>query len=55
VGTTVGVLILAVLVPGGALLGWTESNFQVIKGTLLLLALAVAYWASARSKVSGQK
>jgi len=48
VGTTVGVLVLAVLVRGGALLGWTESNFQMIKGFLLLLGLGVIHWTSSR-------
>lgn len=48
VGTMVGVLILTVLVRGGALLGWTDSNFQMIKGGLLLLGLAIVYWTNGR-------
>jgi hypothetical protein len=30
IGTVVGVLVLAVMVRGGALLGWTDSNFQMM-------------------------
>ncbi len=48
VGTAVGVLVLAVMVRGGALLGWTDSNFQMMKGGLLLVGLAVALWANPR-------
>lgn len=47
-GTTVGVLVLAVMVRGGALLGLTDSNFQMMKGALLLLGLTVVYWTSGR-------
>ena len=45
-GTAVGVLVLAVMVRGGALLGWTEANFQMMKGGLLLLGLMVVYWSN---------
>jgi ribose transport system permease protein len=48
IGTAVGSLVLAVMVRGGALLGWTDSNFQMMKGGLLLLALVVVYWTNAR-------
>lgn len=51
-GTIVGVLIIAVLVRGGALLGWSDSNFQIIKGLLLLLGVAVVIWSN---KTSVQK
>ena len=47
-GTAVGVLVLAVMVRGGALLGWTESNFQLMKGGLLLVGLTVVYWTNVR-------
>jgi ribose transport system permease protein len=46
IGTAVGVLVLAVLVRGGALLGWTDSNFQMMKGGLLLAGLIVVYWTN---------
>jgi ribose/xylose/arabinose/galactoside ABC-type transport system permease subunit len=44
IGTAVSVLILAVLVRGGALLGLTDSEFQIIKGCLLLLGVTVVIW-----------
>lgn len=40
-GTAVAVLLIAVLVRGGALLGWNDAIFQSIKGGLLLLGVAV--------------
>lgn len=46
-GTVVGVLIIAVLVRGGALLGWNDAAFQIIKGVLLLFGVsvvAIARW-----------
>jgi ribose transport system permease protein len=45
IGTGVGVLILAVLVRGGALLGWNDSAFQIIKGSLLLIGVATVIFA----------
>jgi ribose/xylose/arabinose/galactoside ABC-type transport system permease subunit len=45
IGTAVSVLILAVLVRGGALLGLADSEFQIIKGGLLLLGVTVVIWA----------
>lgn len=44
IGTAVSVLLLAVLVRGGALLGLTDSGFQIIKGCLLLLGVTVVIW-----------
>jgi ribose/xylose/arabinose/galactoside ABC-type transport system permease subunit len=44
IGTAVSVLILAVLVRGGALLGLTDSEFQIVKGGLLLLGVTVVIW-----------
>jgi ribose/xylose/arabinose/galactoside ABC-type transport system permease subunit len=48
IGTAVSVLILAVLVRGGALLGLTDSEFQIIKGCLLLLGVTVVIWTRER-------
>lgn len=48
-GTVVGVLIIAVLVRGGALLGWNDSTFQVIKGGLLLLGVSVVAWSNRKA------
>ena len=46
IGTLFSVLILAALVRGGALLGWPESNLQIIKGLLLLAGVAVIIWSN---------
>ncbi len=48
VGTGIGVLILDVLVRGGALLGWIDSEFQIIKGALLLAGIAAVVWGGDR-------
>lgn len=40
-GTIFGVILISVLVRGGALEGWSNAIFQVIKGTLLLLAISM--------------
>lgn len=45
-GTLVSVLVLAALVRGGALLGWQDSVFQVIKGALLLAGVTVIIWSN---------
>ena len=48
IGTGIGVLILNVLVRGGALLGWIDSEFQIIKGVLLLAGIAAVVWGADR-------
>lgn len=48
IGTVVGVLIIAVLVRGGALLGWSAPDFQIIKGGLLLVGVSVVVWTNRR-------
>lgn len=48
-GTMVGVLIIAVLVRGGALLGWNDAVFQAIKGILLLIGVTVVIWSNRRA------
>jgi ribose transport system permease protein len=45
-GTLVSVLILAALVRGGALLGWPDSFFQIMKGGLLLIGVTVIIWSN---------
>lgn len=45
-GTLVSVLVLTSLVHGGALLGWPESTFQIIKGGLLLTGIALITWST---------
>lgn len=49
IGTMVGVLIIAVLVRGGALLGWNDAIFQAIKGGLLLLGVSVVIWSNRKT------
>lgn len=39
-GTVTGILLIAVLVRGGALLGWSDASFQIVKGVLLLGGIA---------------
>jgi ribose transport system permease protein len=48
VGTIVGVLFLAVLLSGGALLGWTDAERQIIKGCLLLVGITAVIGARRR-------
>ena len=43
-GTLVSVVLLAALVRGGALLGWPDSFFQIMKGVLLLIGIALVVW-----------
>ena len=42
IGTATAVLLLAVLVSGGALLGWPDYQREIIKGALLLAGVAMA-------------
>lgn len=44
IGTLVSVVLLAALVRGGALLGWPDSFFQIMKGVLLLVGVALVIW-----------
>jgi ribose transport system permease protein len=45
IGTAIGVLILAVLVRGGALMGWDDSKFEIVQGCLLLVGIAIVVHA----------
>jgi ribose transport system permease protein len=45
IGTAIGVLILAVLVRGGALLGWDDSKFEIVQGCILLVGIAIVVHA----------
>lgn len=46
IGTIIAVLIITVLVRGGALLGWSDAGFSTIKGLLLLFGVAVVVWSN---------
>lgn len=46
IGTMTGVLIIAVLVRGGALLGWSDAEFSTIKGAMLLLGVTIVIWSN---------
>jgi ribose transport system permease protein len=49
-GTIVGVLFLAVLLSGSALLGWNDAQRQVMKGCLLLVGVAAVILARQPSR-----
>jgi ribose transport system permease protein len=53
IGTLVGVLLLAVLVNGTALLGWSDWQRQVIKGVLLMAGAAIVVRSHPILKSSG--
>lgn len=44
VGTVVGILLLAVLLSGAALLGWTDWQRQIVRGGLLIAGVAAVVW-----------
>jgi len=48
IGTLFSVLIVSALVRGGALLGWQDYLFQIIKGALLLVGVALIIWLNRR-------
>lgn len=55
IGTVTAILLLTVLVSGGALLGWPDYQRQIIKGLLLLFGVALAMRAkrSTTTKTTG--
>jgi ribose transport system permease protein len=53
IGTLVGVLLLAVLLNGTALLGWPDWQRQVIKGVLLMLGAAIVVRSHPSARSSG--
>jgi ribose/xylose/arabinose/galactoside ABC-type transport system permease subunit len=44
IGTVVGVMLLAVLLSGAALLGWTDWQRQIVRGGLLIAGVAAVVW-----------
>lgn len=54
-GTMTAVLLLAVLVSGGALLGWPEYQRQIIKGVLLFAGVIMALRVGRSSAFTGRE
>ncbi|MET0258119.1 MAG: ABC transporter permease [Methylobacterium sp.] len=49
-GTLTGVLLLAVLLSGAALLGWTDSQRQIVRAALLIAGVALVVWTRRRTR-----
>lgn len=50
IGTMAAVLLLAALLSGAALLGWTDSQRQIVRGMLLLCGVAFVVWARRKNR-----
>lgn len=50
IGTVTAVLLLAALLSGAALLGWTDAQRQIVRGVLLLCGVAVVVWARRKTR-----
>jgi ribose/xylose/arabinose/galactoside ABC-type transport system permease subunit len=50
-GTLTGVLLLAVLLSGAALLGWTDSQRQIVRAALLIAGVALVVWTRRKNRV----
>lgn len=50
IGTVTAVLLLAALLSGAALLGWTDAQRQIVRGLLLLCGVAVVVWARRKTR-----
>ena len=50
IGTLVGVMLLAVLLSGAALLGWTDSQRQIVRATLLIAGVALVVWTRRKTR-----
>jgi len=50
IGTLTAVLLLAALLSGAALLGWTDAQRQIVRGALLLCGVAVVVWARRKTR-----
>ncbi|WP_294644838.1 ABC transporter permease [uncultured Aureimonas sp.] len=50
VGTLVGVILLAVLLSGAALLGWTDSQRQIVRAALLIAGVALVVWTRRKTR-----
>lgn len=52
IGSATGVLLLATLVSGGALMGWPDFQRDILKGALLILGVAFSVWMARRTSFS---
>jgi ribose transport system permease protein len=50
VGTLVGILLLAVLLNGAALMGWTDSQRQIVRGCLLIAGVSMVVWTRRKAR-----
>ncbi|WP_061935138.1 ABC transporter permease [Aureimonas sp. AU22] len=50
IGTLVGVMLLAVLLSGAALLGWTDSQRQIVRAALLIAGVALVVWTRRKTR-----
>lgn len=50
IGTLVGVLLLASLLSGAALLGWTDSQRQIVRAALLITGVALVVWTRRKTR-----
>ncbi len=50
IGTLAGVALLASLLSGAALLGWTDAQRQIVRGALLLVGVAIVVWARRKNR-----
>ncbi|MCF1432303.1 ABC transporter permease [Agrobacterium vitis] len=50
IGTVTAVLLLATLLSGAALLGWTDAQRQIVRGLLLLCGVATVVWARRKTR-----
>lgn len=51
IGTVTAVVLLAALLSGAALLGWTDAQRQIVRGVLLLCGVAVVVWARRKTRI----
>ncbi|KQT52449.1 MULTISPECIES: ABC transporter permease [unclassified Aureimonas] len=49
-GTITGVLLLGVLLSGAALLGWTDSQRQLVRAALLIAGVALVVWTRRKTR-----
>jgi len=50
IGTVVGILLLAVLLNGAALMGWSDSQRQIVRGGLLIAGVSMVVWTRRKAR-----